>query len=81
MTMGQDKTNFLPGVLRGEGFLCKCKVGLVTKLTRGTGVDVRTSLQITTAEQTPPDGTYDLNISGRIFKVRRQGGIWPSLPL
>ncbi len=81
MTLGQDKTDFLPGVLRGEGFECKCTVALVTKLTRKTGVDVRTNLRITSAEQTPPDGTYQLDVNGRIFKVRRQGGKWPILPL
>lgn len=84
MKKGTDKTDTLPGVLRGDGDMveCKCTVSLLTKLTPKSSVNaVSTSLRIDTAEQSPPDGNYRLNVRGRIFKVRREGGQWPILTL
>jgi len=81
MKRSGDKTDLLPGVIRGGGFECNCTVALVTKLTPGASVDVRTSLRITATEQTPPDGAYNLDVLGRIFKVKRENSKWSSLPL
>lgn len=84
MKKGTDKTDTFPAVLRGNGEPgeCKCTVALVTKLTpRGLGNAVSTSLRIESAEQSPPDGNYRLNVRGRIFNVRREGGQWPVLAL
>jgi hypothetical protein len=85
MTVGQDKaqrTNFLPGVLRGRAFECRCTVVLVSNVSGEVpGVAVKTSLRIVASDQLPPDGAYDLNVLGRIFKVRREGGKWPTFPL
>ena len=59
---------------------CKCTVALVTRLTPGTSANaVLTSLRIDSAEQSPPDGIYRLDVRGRIFKIRREGGKWPIL--
>ncbi len=84
MKKGTDKTDVFPGILRGDGNVvqCKCTVALVTKLTPGTSANaVLTSLRIESAEQSPPDGIYRLDVRGRIFKVRREGGKWPILRL
>jgi len=84
MTKGSDKTDVFPGILRGDGDAVqyKCTVALVTKLTRGTSATaVFTSLSIDSADQSPPDGNYRLDVRGRIFKVRREGGKWPILQL
>jgi hypothetical protein len=84
MKKGTDKTDLFPGILRGDGDLiqCKCTVALVTRLTPGTSANaVLTSLRIDSAEQSPPDGIYRLDVRGRIFKVRREGGKWPILRL
>jgi hypothetical protein len=57
-------------------------VALVKKLTRGQSANaVSTSLRIDSAGQSPPDGNYRLDVRGRIFKVRREGGKWPILQL
>lgn len=77
-----DRTDTLPGVLRGHEFECKCTVVLTSNVNRQKpGVAVKTGLRITASDQLPPDGTYDLNVRGRIFKVRREGGEWPTVPL
>jgi len=84
MKKGTDKTDLFPGILRGDGDLvqCKCTVAIVTKLTPGTSANaVLTSLRIDSAEQSPPDGIYRLDVRGRIFKVLREGGKWPILKL
>ena len=85
MTVGQakaEKTTVLPGLLRGRAFECKCTVVLASKVSREVpGVAVKASLRIVASDQLPPDGAYDLNVLGRIFKVRREGGEWPALPL
>ena len=39
------------------------------------------SLTIDSAGQLLPDGMYRLDVRGRIFKVRRDGGKWPTLQL
>jgi hypothetical protein len=79
---GRDKTNVLVGVLRGDAFECKCTVALVTHLTpKSPSVAVWTSIRITAAEQTPPDGSYRLVVHGRTFKINRAGGKWPILNL
>jgi hypothetical protein len=75
-------TDNLRGVLRGEAFESDCTVALVTKLEHGKpAVAVWTSLRITAASQTPPDGSYRLEVHGRIFDVQRVGGKWPTLNL
>lgn len=75
-------TDHLRGILRGEAFESDCTVALVTKLDLGRPtVAVWTSLRITAATQTPPDGTYRLEVHGRIFDVKRVGGKWPTLNL
>ena len=79
-----DKIDLFPGVLRGDGDVvqCKCTVALVTKLTPGTSANaVLTSLRIDSADQSPPDGIYRLNVRGRVFKIRREGGKWPIVRL
>ena len=79
-----DKTDLFPGILRGEGSKVeyKCTVALATKLTRGTTANaVLTDLTIDSADQSPPDGWYRLNVRGRIFKIRREGGRWPVVKL
>ena len=84
MKKGTDKTDRLPGVLRGDkGTVeCKCTVALETSLTPKSSANaVLTSLRIDSAEQSPPDGNYRLDVRGRIFKVRREGGQWPVLTL
>lgn len=78
----QHTTDHLRGVLRGEAFESDCTVALVTKLTHDSpAVAVWTSLRITAATQTPPDGTYRLEVHGRTFNVTRVGGKWPTLHL
>lgn len=75
-------TDHLRGVLRGEAFESDCTVALVTKLTHDSpAVAVWTSLRILGATQTPPDGTYRLEVHGRTFAVKRVGGKWPTLQL
>ena len=84
MKKGTDKTDLFPGILRGEGDViqCKCTVALVTKVTPGTVANaVLTSLRIDSADESPPDGIYRLDVRGRIFKVRREGGKWAILRL
>jgi hypothetical protein len=84
MKKSTDKTDLFPGVLRGDGDVvqCKCMVALVTRLSPGKSANaVRTSLRIDSAEQSPPDGIYRLDVRGRVFKVRRTGGKWPILQL
>jgi hypothetical protein len=72
----------LRGVLRGNDFESDCIVALVTKLNHETpSVAVWTSLRITSATQTPPDGAYRLEVHGRTFEVQRVGGKWPTLNL
>ncbi len=75
-------TDLLRGVLRGDTFDSDCTVALVTKLDHEKPtVAVWTSLRITAAAQTPPDGTYRLEVHGRTFNVKRVGGKWPTLHL
>jgi hypothetical protein len=82
MTKGTNKTDVFPGFLQGDAVQCKCTVSLVTRLTRGKSAHaVFTSLRIDSADQSPPDGIYRLDVRGRIFKVRREGGKWPILHL
>ena len=84
MKKGTDKTDLFPGILRrdGDAIQCKCTVAIVTKVTPGTSANaVLTSLRIDSADQSPPDGIYRLDVRGRIFKVRREGGKWPILRL
>ncbi len=84
MTKSTDKTDFFTGTLRGDRdkVQYKCTVALVTKLTPGTsGHAVASSLKIDSAGQSLPDGMYRLDVRGRIFKVRREGGKWPILRL
>ena len=86
MKKGTDKTDFLRGILqrdeRGNVVESRCTVTLVTRLTSGTSANaVTTSLRINSAEQSPPDGNYRLNIRGRIFNLRREAGQWPILTL
>jgi hypothetical protein len=75
-------TDNLRGVLRGDAYQSDCTVVLVTRLDHAKpSVAVWTSLRITAAEQTPPDGTYQLEVHGRTFDVERLGGKWPTLQL
>jgi hypothetical protein len=75
-------TDQLRGKLRGEAFESDCTVALVTKLDHEKpSVSVWTSLRITEAAQSPPDGTYRLEVHGRTFNVKRVGGKWPTLHL
>ena len=78
----QHTTDQLRGVIRGEAFVTDCTVALSTKLTHDSpAVSVWTSLRITSAAQTPPDGKYLLEVHGRTFDVTRIGGKWPTLHL
>ena len=84
MKNGTDKTDLFPGILHadGKGPQCKCTVALVSRLTPGISANaVSTSLRIESAEQSPPDGNYRLNVRGRIFKLRRVDGEWPVLKI
>jgi hypothetical protein len=84
MKKGMEKTDLFPGTLRGDGTAIqyKCTVALVTKLIPGkSGNAVSTILSIDSADQSPPDGIYRLDVRGRIFKVLREGGKWPTLRL
>jgi len=86
MKKATDKTDWFAGTLkkdgRGNEVEFKCTVTLMTRLTPGRSSNaVTTSLRIDSAEQSPPDGNYRLNIRGRVFKVRREGGQWPVLAL
>ena len=84
MKKGTDKTDLFPGILRGDGnaVQCKCTVSLVTRLTPGTSANaVSTCLRIDSAENSPPDGLYRLDVRGRTFKIRREGGKWPILKI
>ncbi len=75
-------TDHLRGTLRGNDFESDCTVALVTKLDHEKPtVAVWTSLRILAAAQTPPDGTYRLEVHGRTFDVKRVGGKWPTLHL
>jgi hypothetical protein len=75
-----EKTNFLRGVLRGDEFECKCTVALVTRLTqKSPSVGVWTSIRIDSAETTPPDGTYRLDVHGRVFNIECAGGKWSTV--
>jgi hypothetical protein len=78
----QYTTDHLRGVVRGNAFESDCTVALVTRLTHDSpAVAVWTSLRITAASQTPPDGTYRLEVHGRTFNVQRVDGKWPTLNL
>jgi hypothetical protein len=78
----REKTNFLQGELRGDSFECKCTVALITRLMhKSPSVAVWTCLRITSAEKTPPDGAYRLKVHGRVFKIDRDGGKWPTVML
>jgi hypothetical protein len=82
MTVAIHKTDQLPGVLRGETLKCRCMVTLATRLTPGEhGYAGRTSLRITSADESLPNGIYYLSVHGRTFKVERVGGEWPDLRL
>lgn len=84
MKKRSDKTDKLPGVLRGDdgAVECKCTVALETCVNpKSSANSVSTLLRIDSAEQSPPDGNYRLNVRGRIFKIRREGGEWPVLTL
>jgi hypothetical protein len=75
-------TDHLRGKLWGDAFESDCTVALVTKLDHERpSVSVWTSLRITEAEQSLPDGTYRLEVHGRSFAVKRIGGKWPTLNL
>jgi hypothetical protein len=75
-------TDHLRGILRGDAFEGDCTVALVTKLSHEKpSVSVWTSLRITEASQSPPDGTYSLEVHGRTFELKRVGGKWPTLHL
>ena len=78
----QYTTDHLRGVIRGESFQSDCTVALSTKLNHETpNVAVWTSLRITAAAQSPPDGVYKLEVHGRMFDVRRVGGQWAAIQL
>lgn len=75
-------TDQLRGIIRGESFQSDCTVALITKLNHERpNVAVWTSLRITAAAQTPPDGIYMLEVHGRMFNVRRVGGQWAAIQL
>ena len=62
----QHTTDHLQGIIRGEAFQTDCTVALSTKLNHDKpNVAVWTSLRITAAAQTPPDGIYRLEVHGR----------------
>jgi hypothetical protein len=78
----QHTTDHLQGTLRGESFQSDCTVALMTRLNHEKpSVAVWTSLRITAASQTAPDGTYRLEVHGRTFDVKRVGGQWPTIQL
>jgi hypothetical protein len=78
----REKTDFLRGVLRGHEFECKCTVALVTRLTqKSPSVGVWTSIRIASVEKPAPDGTYHLDVHGRIFKIDCADGKWSTLSL
>jgi len=78
----QNTTDHLRGVLRGNAFESDCTVALVTRLNHEKpSVSVWTSLRITGASQTPPDGIYSLEVHGRVFDVKLVNGKWPTLEL
>ena len=77
----QYTTDHLRGVVRGNAFESDCTVALVTRLTHGSTVAVWTSLRITAASQTPPDGAYRLEVHGRTFDLQRVDGKWPTVHL
>jgi len=79
----EEKTDILPGILRGQDFECNCKVQLVSHVTKGEnpGVAVKSRLRIISVGQAPPDGNYSLDVHGRTFKIRCTGGKWPTLRL
>jgi hypothetical protein len=78
----QHTTDHLRGVIRGKAFESDCTVALVTKLNHEKPtVAVWTSLRITGATQTPPDGSYRLEVHGRVFDVTRVNGKWPTVNL
>ena len=78
----QHTTDHLRGTLRGESFQSDCTVALITKLNHEKpSVAVWTALRITAAAETPPDGTYRLEVHGRTFDVHRVGGQWPTIQL
>jgi len=78
----QHTTDHLHGIIRGDSFQSDCTVALSTKLNheRPT-VAVWTSLRITAAAETPPDGTYKLEVHGRMFDLQRVGGQWATIQL
>lgn len=78
----QHTTDTLRGIIRGESFQSACTVALSTKLNHEKpNVAVWTNLRITAAEQTPPDGTYQLEVHGRMFDLHRVGGQWATISL
>lgn len=78
----REKSDLLQGILRGEEFECKCTVALVTRLTQTSpSVGVWTSIRINSAEKTAPDGTYRLEVKGRVFTIDRADGKWATLKL
>ena len=78
----QHTTDHLQGIIRGEAFQTDCTLALSTKLNHDKpNVAVWTSLRITAAAQTPPDGIYRLEVHGRMFNVRRVGGQWAAIQL
>ena len=78
----QHTTDHLRGILRGNAFESDCTVALITKLNHEKpSVAVWTSLRITGSTQMPPDGTYRLEVHGRVFNVKLVGGQWPTLKL
>ena len=82
MKKGTDTKDVIAATLQADGDAMrhKCTVSLVTKLTRGaTANGVSTSLRIDSGSPSLPDGNYRLDVRGRIFKVRREGGKWPLL--
>jgi len=84
MNKAIGKTDLFPGILwgDGDGIKRKCTVAIVTRLTPGkSGNSIVTNLRIDSADVSPPDGMYRLNVRGRIFKLRREGGEWPMLQL
>lgn len=75
-------TDTLRGILRGDSFQSDCTVALSTKLNHEKpSVAIWTSLRITAAAQTPPDGTYRLEVHGRVFNIKRIDGKWPTVNL
>ena len=78
----QHTTDHLRGVIRGDSFQSDCTVALSTKLTHERpNVAVWTSLRITAASEAPRDGTYKLEVHGRMFDLQRVGGQWATINL